>query len=121
VRLRTKACLISATKLHEENPENWYKFNSLGKYQTQTRVLLVGGMLEEMGLNAGLYLYDRRVWLKMLPGKIQNGTLSLIALLTNSSICIFFGNPALRWSIGPGLARKSGLTGVRGVYGKYLL
>ncbi len=35
-----------------------------GKYQTQTRVLLVGGMLEEMGLNAGLYLYDRRIWVK---------------------------------------------------------
>ena len=35
-----------------------------GKYQTQTRVLLVGGLLEEMGLNAGLYLYDRRIWVK---------------------------------------------------------
>jgi len=35
-----------------------------GKYQTQTRVHLVGGMIEEMGLDAGLYLYDRRVWKK---------------------------------------------------------
>jgi len=35
-----------------------------GKYQTQTRVLLVGGMLEEMGMSAGLYLYDRRIWVK---------------------------------------------------------
>jgi len=35
-----------------------------GKYQTQTRVLLVGGLLEEMGLSAGLYLYDRRIWVK---------------------------------------------------------
>jgi site-specific DNA-methyltransferase (adenine-specific) len=35
-----------------------------GKYQTQTRVLIVGGMIEEMALNAGFYTYDRRIWLK---------------------------------------------------------
>jgi site-specific DNA-methyltransferase (adenine-specific) len=35
-----------------------------GKYQTQTRIKTVAGMIEEMALDAGLYLYDRRVWLK---------------------------------------------------------
>lgn len=35
-----------------------------GKYATQTRVKLVGGMIEEMGSNAGFYLYDRRIWVK---------------------------------------------------------
>lgn len=35
-----------------------------GKYSTQTRVKVVGGLLEEMALSAGLYLYDRRVWVK---------------------------------------------------------
>lgn len=35
-----------------------------GKYATQTRVKLVGGLLEQFALDAGLYLYDRRVWLK---------------------------------------------------------
>jgi len=35
-----------------------------GKYSTQTRVKLVGGLIEEMALDAGLYLYDRRVWVK---------------------------------------------------------
>lgn len=35
-----------------------------GKYQSQTRVHLVGGMLEQASLEAGLYLYDRRVWVK---------------------------------------------------------
>lgn len=35
-----------------------------GKYQTQTRVKVVGGMLEEFALDAGLYLYDRRIWVK---------------------------------------------------------
>lgn len=35
-----------------------------GKYATQTRVKLVGGIVEEAALQAGLYLYDRRVWVK---------------------------------------------------------
>ncbi len=35
-----------------------------GKYQTQTRVKLVGGLIEEWGTKAGFYLYDRRVWAK---------------------------------------------------------
>ena len=35
-----------------------------GKYNTQTRVKIVGGMLEEMALDAGLYPYDRRIWVK---------------------------------------------------------
>lgn len=35
-----------------------------GKYTTQTRVHLVGNMIEDAGMNAGLYLYDRRVWVK---------------------------------------------------------
>jgi len=35
-----------------------------GKYQTQTRVKLVGGHLEEYAYNVGLYLYDKRIWAK---------------------------------------------------------
>lgn len=35
-----------------------------GKYEPQTRVKIVGGMIEEWGLEAGFYLYDRRVWIK---------------------------------------------------------
>jgi site-specific DNA-methyltransferase (adenine-specific) len=35
-----------------------------GKYQTQTRVKLVGGNLEKYAYDAGLYLYDKRVWVK---------------------------------------------------------
>jgi len=35
-----------------------------GKYESQTRVKLVGGHLEEMAMDAGLYLYDRRIWVK---------------------------------------------------------
>jgi site-specific DNA-methyltransferase (adenine-specific) len=35
-----------------------------GKYAAQTRVHLVGGMIEDAALQAGLYLYDRRIWVK---------------------------------------------------------
>ena len=35
-----------------------------GKYGTQTRVKIVGGLIEQWGLDAGLYTYDRRVWAK---------------------------------------------------------
>jgi site-specific DNA-methyltransferase (adenine-specific) len=35
-----------------------------GKYSTQTRVKLVAGIVEDLALSAGLYLYDRRVWVK---------------------------------------------------------
>lgn len=35
-----------------------------GKYEVQTRVKIVGGLIEQWGLEAGFYLYDRRVWVK---------------------------------------------------------
>jgi site-specific DNA-methyltransferase (adenine-specific) len=35
-----------------------------GKYETQTRVKIVGGMVEEWALAAGFFPYDRRVWVK---------------------------------------------------------
>ncbi len=35
-----------------------------GKSEVQTRVKIVGGMIEEWALDAGLYPYDRRIWVK---------------------------------------------------------
>ena len=35
-----------------------------GKNEAQTRVKIVGGLLEEWALEAGFYTYDRRVWVK---------------------------------------------------------
>ncbi|MCL2362675.1 MAG: site-specific DNA-methyltransferase [Defluviitaleaceae bacterium] len=35
-----------------------------GKYSTQTRVKLVGDLLEKAAYESSLYLYDRRVWVK---------------------------------------------------------
>lgn len=35
-----------------------------GKYEAQTRVKIVGGLVEQWALDAGFYPYDRRVWVK---------------------------------------------------------
>lgn len=35
-----------------------------GKYAVQTKVKLVGGIVEQMAERASLYLYDRRIWVK---------------------------------------------------------
>jgi DNA modification methylase len=35
-----------------------------GKYAAQTRVKIVGGLVEKWGMQAGFYLYDRRIWVK---------------------------------------------------------
>ena len=35
-----------------------------GKYQSQTRVYLVGDLIEKAAADAGFYLYDRRIWVK---------------------------------------------------------
>jgi DNA modification methylase len=35
-----------------------------GKHESQTRVKIVGGLVEEWALKAGFYPYDRRVWAK---------------------------------------------------------
>ncbi|MCP4167856.1 MAG: site-specific DNA-methyltransferase [Chloroflexi bacterium] len=35
-----------------------------GKSEAQTRVKIVGGLVEQWALDAGLYTYDRRVWVK---------------------------------------------------------
>lgn len=35
-----------------------------GKYEPQTRVKIVGGLIEDWALKAGFYPYDRRIWVK---------------------------------------------------------
>lgn len=35
-----------------------------GKYEPQTRVKIVGGLIEQWALDAGFYPYDRRIWVK---------------------------------------------------------
>ncbi|WP_214282812.1 hypothetical protein, partial [Escherichia coli] len=35
-----------------------------GKYATQTKVKLIGHNLEKYAEESGMYLYDRRIWVK---------------------------------------------------------
>lgn len=44
-----------------------------GKYAIQTRVQLVGNIIQDLAQKHGLYLYDRRIWKKTPVGPIQNG------------------------------------------------
>ena len=50
----------------EQTIDRRLKHNNVrgGKYAVQRKVKLVGGMIEEWAGEAGLYLYDRRVWVK---------------------------------------------------------
>ncbi len=50
----------------EQTVDRRLKGNNIrgGKYEAQTRVKLIGEMLEGFAQEAGLYLYDRRVWVK---------------------------------------------------------
>jgi DNA modification methylase len=50
----------------EQTVDRRLKHNNIrgGKYAAQTRVKLVGGLIEQWGSEAGFYLYDRRIWAK---------------------------------------------------------
>ncbi len=50
----------------EQTVDRRMKGNNIrgGKYESQTRVKVVGGLLEDFAKAAGLYLYDRRMWVK---------------------------------------------------------
>jgi DNA modification methylase len=50
----------------EQTVDRRLKGNNIrgGKYSTQTRVKVVGGLIEDLALQAGLYMYDRRIWMK---------------------------------------------------------
>jgi site-specific DNA-methyltransferase (adenine-specific) len=50
----------------EQTIDRRLKHNNIrgGKYSTQTRIKLVGGLVEQWASKAGFYLYDRRVWVK---------------------------------------------------------
>lgn len=50
----------------EQTVDRRLKDNNIrgGKYAWQTRIQLVGGLVEGWGSRAGFYLYDRRIWAK---------------------------------------------------------
>lgn len=88
-----------------------------GKHSTQTRVKLVGGLIEEWSSAAGFYLYDRRVWVKDAAWANSNWTtLSYRSVDEFEYVFIF-------WKPGVTTVRRSKLTsrewadwGSRGVW-----
>lgn len=48
-----------------------------GRYAIGTHVKLVGGNLEQYAYEAGLFLYDKRIWKKIQLGPIANGLIIL--------------------------------------------
>ncbi len=90
----------------EQTVDRRLKGNNIrgGKYATQTRVHLVGGFLEQMALDASLYLYDRRVWVKDAAWENSRWhTMSYRAVDEFEYIYIF-------WKPGPTLVDRSRLS-----------
>jgi len=62
-----------------------------GKYQTQTRVYLVGGLIEKAATDAGFYLYDRRIWVKDATWENSRWhTISYRSVDESEYICVFW-------------------------------
>jgi site-specific DNA-methyltransferase (adenine-specific) len=103
----------------EQTVDRRMKGNNIrgGKYETQTRVFLVGGLIEQWAYEAGLYLYDRRVWVKDAAWENSRWhTMSYRAVDEFEYIYIF-------WKPGPTIVNKERLTkdewtawGSRGVW-----
>ena len=90
----------------EQTVDRRLKGNNIrgGKYETQTRVNLVGGIIEEFAYEAGLFLYDRRVWVKDAAWENSKWhTMSYRAVDEFEHIFIF-------WKPGPTKVDKSRLT-----------
>jgi DNA modification methylase len=90
----------------EQTVDRRMKGNNIrgGKYESQTRVKLVGGMHEEFALEAGLYLYDRRVWIKDAAWENSKWhTMSYRAVDEFEYVYVF-------WKPGPTTVDKSRLT-----------
>lgn len=66
-----------------------------GKYNTQTRVKIVGGLLEEMALSAGLYPYDRRVWVKDAAWANSNWTTNSYRAVDEFEYLYIFWKPGV--------------------------
>jgi len=62
----TRYQIAALLKCSEQTVDRRLNGNNMrgGKYETQTRVKIVGGLVEQWALDAGFFPYDRRVWVK---------------------------------------------------------
>lgn len=66
-----------------------------GKYNSQTRVQLVGDMLSKFAMDAGLYLYDRRIWQKDPSWANSNWTTQSYRAVDEFEYLYFFWKPGV--------------------------
>lgn len=64
-----------------------------GKRQIQTRVKLVGGIIEEYGYASGLYLYDKRIWKKDPAWANSKWTLNTLKSVSETEDLYIFWKP----------------------------
>lgn len=88
-----------------------------GKYNTQTRVKLVGGLIEEMAHAAGLYMYDRRIWVKDPAWANCNWTSNSYRSVDEFEYIYIFWKPGITRIDRKGLTKEEwGEWGSRGVW-----
>ncbi|MBN7774400.1 DNA-methyltransferase [Clostridium aminobutyricum] len=66
-----------------------------GKYNAQTRVKIVGGMLEKMALEVGIYPYDRRIWVKDAAWANSNWTTNSYRAVDEFEYVYIFWKPGI--------------------------
>lgn len=64
-----------------------------GKHQIQTRVKLVGGALESFAYNSGLYLYDKKIWVKDAAWANSKWTTNTLKSVSESEDLYVFWKP----------------------------
>ena len=87
-----------------------------GKYEPQTRVKLVGGLVEEWASSAGFYLYDRRIWVKDAAWENSRWASLSYRSVDESEHLFFFWKPGVtkvdRKRLKPGEWKEWGSRGV---------
>jgi site-specific DNA-methyltransferase (adenine-specific) len=66
-----------------------------GKHAIQTRVKIVGGLIEDMALVAGLYPYDRRIWVKDAAWANSNWTTNSYRAVDEFEYIYIFWKPGI--------------------------
>lgn len=88
-----------------------------GKYNTQTRVKIVGGMLEKIAIQAGFYLYDRRIWVKDASWANSNWTTNSYRSVDEFEYIYIFWKPGITKVDRSRLSKEEWATwGSRGVW-----
>ena len=83
-----------------------------GKYKPQTRVQLVGGLIDQWATDAGFFLYDRRAWVKDPCWANSRWHAFPIGPWMNSSTYMYFGSQASPWLIEAGCPSRNGVMGI---------